>query len=360
MNYAIDTDELNQTLDHMISPMMLTNETDTPVFLNKAFCTHIGYSLDDLPNWAKWFEKAYPDPGYREKIIKSWNDVFIEAENKGGTSPVHVVSNIRCADGVSRWFDVHQHSIGSMRVITFLDIDAPMQRNADLANIADLNEKLLGIIAHDVRNPLSCFKLMVAGYEKEILTEDDVRRLLFKMSTKVEHVFSIINPLLLRISSDNGSFMTQQQPIDLVPFFTKYADYYRERLEKQGSRLVLRFPKRAVLHFDPVILDIICRNLLDNAIRFTGDNGRVLVSFKRTASHARLVIRDTGPGMSKEQIDRIMANKGSRQLKITDGFGIGLMMAKEFLEKHQGRLSIESKPGEGTAFIIEINNHILN
>jgi signal transduction histidine kinase len=203
---------------------------------------------------------------------------------------------------------------------------------------------------------------MVEGYEKEILSEQEMRHLLFKMTAQVEHIFNIINPLLLRISGERGGFSVKREPIDLARFFSKYAAYYQERLDKQGSRLVLALPKQAVLHYDPVILDMICRNLLDNAIRFIGNNDFVLISFKRTAGHARLVIRDSGPGMSPEQVERIINNKGSRRVagEITDGFGVGLVLAKEFLEKYQGRLSIESEPGVGTAFIIEINDHILN
>jgi PAS domain S-box-containing protein len=361
MKYAIYTNEFNQTLDQMITPIMLISETGTPIYVNQAFQAIIGYPIDELPDKNNWFEKAYPDPSYRERILKNWHDALITADNNDDNA-VHVISSIRCADGVSRWFDVHQHTIASKRVITFLDIDGPMQRNEALAALVEIKEKLLGIIAHDVRNPLSCFKLIAEGHKKEILSEAEVQHLLFKMTAQVEHVFNIINPLLLRISGDRGGFAVQREPIDLGHFFSKYAAYYQERLEKQGGRLVLALPKHATLHYDPVILDTICRNLLDNAIRFTGNNGFVLVSFKRTAGHARLVIRDSGPGMSHEQVERIINNKASRRIasEITDGFGLGLVLAKELLEKYQGRLSIESEPGIGTAFIIEINDHNLN
>ncbi len=247
-------------------------------------------------------------------------------------------------------------------VVTFLDIDGPMRRSEDLAAIADLKEKLLCILAHDVRSPLSCVKQMADGFEDETLSEQDIRYLLYKMSTQVDLIFNIMNPLLLRTSGNRGGFTAQREPIDLADFFSKYAVYYKARLDNQRSHLVLELPEYAVLNYDPVILDVICRNLLDNAIKFSGNNGLVQVFFKRSAGYARLVIRDTGPGMSTEQVEQIMNNKGSQgMLKgITDSFGLGLVLAKELLEKYQGRLLVESEQGSGTAFIIEITDHFLN
>jgi PAS domain S-box-containing protein len=360
MKYAIDPYEFNQTFELMITPMMLTDETDAPAYLNRAFQSQIGYAIEELPDKNSWLEKAYPDPDYREEIAKSWMVALTSAKNDG--DDFHLVSKIYCADGVYRWFDVHQHTIAAKRVVTFLNIDGPMRRSEDLAAIADLKEKLLCILAHDVRGPLSSYKQMVEGYEDEALSEQDVRFLLYKMSTQVDLIFNIMNPLLLRTSGNRGGFIAKREPINLADFFSKYSVYYKARLDDQHSRIVLELPEYAVLNYDPVILDVICRNLLDNAIKFSGNNGLVQVFFKRSAGYARLVIRDTGPGMSTEQVEQIMNNKGSQgMLKgITDSFGLGLVLAKELLEKYQGRLLVESEKGAGTAFIIEITDHFLN
>ena len=132
----------------MMTPMMLTNEDDAPAYINQAFQSQIGYAITDLPDKNAWFEKAYPDLAYREKIMKDWDDASVDAR-KNGDAPIHVISNICCADGVSRWFDVHQHTIGARRVITFLNIDVLMRQAGDLASVAQLKEKLAGIITRN-------------------------------------------------------------------------------------------------------------------------------------------------------------------------------------------------------------------
>jgi len=136
----------------MMTPMMLTNEEDAPAYINQAFQSQIGYVITDLPDKNTWLEKAYPDPGYREKIMKDWEDASIEAQ-KNRDAPIHVISNICCGDGVHRWFDVHQHTIGARRVTTFLNIDVLMRHAGDLASVAQLKEKLAGIITRNTTGP---------------------------------------------------------------------------------------------------------------------------------------------------------------------------------------------------------------
>ena len=111
-----------------------------------------------------------------------------------------------------------------------------------------------------------------------------------------------------------------------------------------------------IVQFDPFILDVISRNLIDNAIKYTPENGHIFISFTKGQDYDQLTIRDTGAGMSEIQSERILNNKGSRRLKsqITDSFGLGLIMAKEILERHQGKLAIKSQLGKGTSFIINL------
>jgi signal transduction histidine kinase len=361
MKYLIETNELEQTLDLMITPMMLTNEAGTPVYLNRAFQFQVGYIIKELPDMDSWFEKAYPNSYYRKKIMESWDDAWASALTSGDAS-MHVTSKICCADGTYKWFDVHRHTIGNKHAITFLNVDELKQHNEDLATIVHQKETLISIIAHDVRSPLSSIKQIVDGYENLNLSEWDVEDLFNRMSNQVDHVFNILNSLLMRTGNERGMFAEQQEPIDLNSFFSKYLGYYKERLKYQKVNLVLDLPEGGILNYDPGILDVICRNLLDNAIKYTAENGVICISFTKIAGHGKILIRDTGPGMSREQVDRIINNEGGHKMhkQITDGFGLGLMLAKEILERYHGKLSVKSEIGIGTSFIIDITDDSLN
>ncbi|MGZ3750668.1 MAG: sensor histidine kinase, partial [Mucilaginibacter sp.] len=296
-----------------------------------------------------------PDQNYRTEVIGNW-EKCIETAKVNGDTHVHLMVRICCADGSFKWFDIHENTFGDNKVVTFMDVNELQESYEELADISKQKDILLSIIAHDVRSPLANIKQIVNNYKTLELSEDEIEEVFSSMGTQIDYIFDIINSLLVRTSADRGSFIEMREQINLKNFFSKYREYYKERLEKQNIEFVFELSDEAVINYDPFILDVICRNLVDNAIKFTPENGKIYASFKRKANHSELVIRDTGPGISAEQSARILNNEGSRRLKnqITDSFGLGLIMAKEILEKHDGNLRIESEMGKGTSFVINI------
>jgi PAS domain S-box-containing protein len=357
MKQLQETIELNTTFDIMITPIMLTSEEGAPLYVNRAFQSQIGYSTEDVPNRNSWFKNAYPEPEYRTMIAKSWNNCF-ETALKERVLPAKVTSEIYCADGVSRWFEVYIQALGNKYVATFLNIDEMKRRSDRFLDKVQQNEMMLSIVAHDVRSPLGVIKQIVDGYENLNLSEQDVACLLPKINTQVDHVFNILNAILMRPGGNTGGFTAQPELIGLKKFFSKYTIYYKERLVSKNISLILNLTDDVELNYDRCILDVICRNLLDNAIKYTAKNGEIIISFKKIAGGTQLLIQDTGIGMARQQVERIRDNQESRKAnrQVRDGFGLGLLLAKQILEKHNGCLSVLSELGKGTSFVIDIQD----
>jgi len=351
----INTNEFYDTIDLIITPVILaTNDTQTQ-FVNRAFLSLIGYNVADIPDQNAWFEKAYPDENYRNEVKQSWTDCLLSAKSKGETH-VHRVARICCADSTFKWFDVHENIFGDYKVVTFLEVDELLKTNEELVDILQQKDILLSVIAHDVRSPLSNIRQIFANFKEMDLSEDEIGGIFSNLDSQVEHIFNMVNSLLLRTSGEMGVFEEKLQTIQLKDFFLKYPKYYRERIEKHHIDFVLELTDVDSINFDPFILDVIARNLIDNAIKFTPEHGTIYVSFEKKTDSSDVIIRDTGVGMSEKQRGLILNNNGSMRLKnqASDGFGLGLVMAKEILEKHHGKLSIKSDIGKGTSFIINI------
>lgn len=357
MQPLIKTSEFYETLDLITTPIILADNDTVCQYVNKAFLAEIGYHIEDILDQESWFNKVHPDEEYRNQVKASWQKRLESAKNKGETH-AHMVTRVRCANGSYKWFDIHESIFGNNKVISFLDVDELQESNEELTDVLKQKDILLSIIAHDVRSPLSNIKQIVNDYKNMDLSEKEIEDIFSSMSIQIDYIFNIINSLLVRTSADRGSFIEKREPVYLKAFFTKYYDYYKERMEKQKINFVFELTDDACLHYDPFILDVICRNLIDNAIKYSPENGSIYILFERKISSSELLIRDMGPGMADTQIERIMSNKGSRRLKnqITDSFGLGLVMAKEILEKNHGKLLIKSEPGKGTSFVISINN----
>lgn len=340
----------------MITPMMLTNSVGIPLYINCAFQEQIGYYLTDLPDEGSWFEKAYPDTKHRNNIIERWEAAALTGL-KNGDIAINIITSVCCADGIYRSFDIYRHRIGDNYAVTFLNVDSLKHQNDDLIANAKRKDNLLAIMAHDVRSPLTCIKQIVDGYENLNLSDGDIEALFGRMNNQIDYIFDILNSVLVHTGDERNLFTEKRELINLKSFFAKYLGYYKERLDTKNILLLLELADDAILNYDPGVLDIICRNLIDNAIKYTARNGVISISFNQADNRSNILIRDTGPGMSIGQIEQIITNKGrgNSYSSFNDGFGLGLSLAKEILEKHNGSLSIKSKPGIGTSFIITIN-----
>ena len=100
-------------------------------------------------------------------------------------------------------------------------------------------------------------------------------------------------------------------------------------------------------------------NLVANAIQYTPQGGEVFLSLKRIGEQARLIVRDTGPGIPADDLpyifERFYRAEKSRTRSKTSGFGLGLSITKWIVEQHGGQIKVESKEGEGTSFVIWLN-----
>jgi signal transduction histidine kinase len=351
----INTNEFYDTIDLIITPVILSTNDTKSQFVNRAFLSQIGYTVADIPDQNAWFEKAYPNENYRNEVKQSWELCLVSAKTKGETH-VHRVARICCADGTFKWFDVHENIFGDYKVVTFLEVDELQKSNEELVALLEQKDILLSVMAHDVRSPLSNIRQIFANFKEMDLSEDEIGGIFSNLDTQIEHIFNMVNSLLLRTSGEMGIFEEKTQTVHLKDFFLKYPKYYLERVEKQHIDFVFELADGDTINFDPFILDVIARNLIDNVIKFTPENGKIYISFEKKADSSDLIIRDTVVGMSEKQRGLILNNTDSMRLKnqASDSFGLGLVMAKEILEKHRGKLSIKSDIDKGTTFIINI------
>jgi len=105
------------------------------------------------------------------------------------------------------------------------------------------------------------------------------------------------------------------------------------------------------------MLSTVLRNLISNAIKFTPRNGEISIEVKKTVEQVEVTIADTGVGMEQQSIDqlfRIETSFSSRGTENEKGTGLGLLLCKEFVDKHGGKIGVESKVGQGSRFTFSI------
>jgi len=130
----------------------------------------------------------------------------------------------------------------------------------------------------------------------------------------------------------------------------------RVRQDARADKLTLRFAVAGdpgIIRADPAALDELVSNLVDNAVRYTPPGGSVTVEVNTTADEAAIVVRDTGPGISPEDLEHIFEPfyRGQAQKSIP-GTGLGLPIAKRIAEAHGGRIEVQTALGKGAAFMV--------
>ncbi len=153
--------------------------------------------------------------------------------------------------------------------------------------------------------------------------------------------------------------VTNVQPTDCLLY--DIAENNRHLLTEAANqkRILIHneVPLLAKAYADKYHVDIILRNLLLNAIKFTEDGGEVTIQCKELGEYVILEVADTGIGMTPEQIEKLFkinthfTTSGTKNEK---GAGLGLLLCKEFAEANQGKLSVISEPGNGTMFSITL------
>jgi len=127
--------------------------------------------------------------------------------------------------------------------------------------------------------------------------------------------------------------------------------------EKKGIHLINELKESALCFGDREMINTIMRNLLSNAVKFSRDGGQVAISATRNKSDFVVCIRDTGVGISPEdqkKLFRLDEKYKSTGTAGETGTGLGLVLCKEFIDKHDGRIWCESKEGEGSAFYFTV------
>lgn len=213
-------------------------------------------------------------------------------------------------------------------------------------------QRLLADVSHELRTPLTVIKgnadLMrrMKSLDEESLTSID---------QEAGRLSRLVGGLLLLAQAESGKLALVEKPVELDLLVT---EVFQEMSILAGNRIRLHLNEidQVIVNGDRDRLKQVFINLVANAIQYTPTGGEVFLSLEKIKDQARLICRDTGPGIPAEDLphifERFYRAEKSRTRGRSTGFGLGLSIANWIVERHGGRIEVNSKEGEGTAFAI--------
>ena len=231
--------------------------------------------------------------------------------------------------------------------------NARLYRKAQEAVV--IRDEFLSLAAHELRTPLNGIQLSVDRLEQQLektpLREAPPFQVLVR---QVDRLSRLVEQLLDASQIGRGSLMIQPEQIDLATLVRDVCQEFQYRGESAGCALMLDAHGPVEGYWDPVRLARVLSNLLDNAIKFAP--GRPIeVSISAKNGRAVLSVRDRGPGIASERLNDIFdPYKRGVSARNFGGLGLGLYVVRAIVEAHGGVVTVQSWPGDGTKFILEL------
>lgn len=228
-------------------------------------------------------------------------------------------------------------------------------QNEKLQDANQTKEKFLSIIGHDLKNPFNS----VLGLSNLVIDQwkslDDEER--FNISNEInsssQSLYELLDNLLIWSRTQTSKVKWVPIKFDLNENILQIYEIFKNQANFKNINVRLEISGVKNVFADPNMTSTVIRNLLSNALKFTHEGGQIVLRSQSKADMVEFSISDNGKGILPEDLKRIFEDTGHQTTKGTSnetGSGLGLLLAKDFINRNKGLIWVESKPGKGSLF----------
>lgn len=249
-----------------------------------------------------------------------------------------------------------------LRIKNKHDLEQERLDKDQLKEINKLKLQLFTNISHDFRTPLTLIIGPLEQLIKENKVGDEVQKQLNLMYRNAKTLLELINQLLDFRKSEAGKLTINVRKINLTTFFEDCKLAFEELANRRNIKYKLFVSEKIDnVWFDKIEMKKVVLNILSNAFKFTPRNGIISIKIKpilRNPSRIEIIIANTGKGIPTEDLENIFDRyfQLGQKNEFRSGTGVGLALAKDIVELHHGKISVQSKINKGTVFTISLQS----
>lgn len=214
-------------------------------------------------------------------------------------------------------------------------------------------DKLFSIIGHDLRGPIGAFQGLLKLFKDGEIDQNEFLSFIPKLRMDIDHISFTLNNLLSWGQSQMNGAVTKQESVALENLVLENINLLSEIAENKNIKLVNKISANTMTWSDRNQIDIVIRNLISNALKFTPEHGRVTIAAVEKNEHWLISVKDTGVGMNKATIVSLFEKNSNLTTYGTNnekGTGLGLSLCKEMIENNNGSIWVESDLRIGSCF----------
>jgi len=347
--------ELDNYFNSSLDLLCIANTNGEFIRLNPEWEKVLGYSVAELEG------RVFLDFVHPEDIKSTLQAIALLVKQ-------HEVSCFEnrylAKDGSYRWIEWRSKPQGNKIYATARDITQRKKneqkiqlQNQELEKLNATKDKFFSIIAHDLKSPFNS----ILGFS-EILSEEahkhninSVIKFAGVINSAAKHSYQLLENLLKWARMQQGRIPFEPQTLLLNRLVGSEINGLKISAENKNIQISNRLDEEIILFADENMLSSVVRNLISNAIKFTPKNGEITITAKQTDGQVIISVSDTGKGITTEEINNLFKIETSFSTQGTEnekGTGLGLLLCKDFIQKHKGNIAVKSMPGKGSTFTI--------
>lgn len=230
------------------------------------------------------------------------------------------------------------------------------QKKDELKNLNQLKDKVFSVISHDLRTPIASLITFLQAIETEEFSEEELRQFLPELRGNLEQTSELLNNLLAWARSQMKNIELNAGKISVYELTQETIRFLQKNAMEKNIHLVNEVQPDCFVYADESSTQIVLRNLISNAIKFTGSGGLVKVKSIDAQQQMKIVVEDNGVGIPTEKQEQIFGDNyyttpGTLKEK---GTGLGLLICRDLVQRNGGSLSFESQYMKGSRFIFSL------
>jgi PAS domain S-box-containing protein len=248
------------------------------------------------------------------------------------------------------WRDITERKKAESQVVKYAE---------ELKSLNSIKDKFFSIISHDLRGPFQGFlgATNLLATEIDTLSKEEIMEIGEALNVSLHKQLDLLNTLLDWSRLQTGDFIIKSEQLFLGNKISEIIQPFKLLASQKKIKLINSVDRDIIILADLNMLSLVIRNLLSNAIKFTKENGTVRISASTKENFVVITVEDNGVGIAQDDIKKLfrMDHYYSTEGTIKEsGTGLGLLLCKEIVDKHNGKIWVESELNKGSKFIFTI------